>query len=131
VALRIEALTVDCAEPATIARFWAAALGWRLEGEDRQDDIEVVDPSNPRNRQLFQRVPESKSVKNRLHLDLRPSGTRGAEVERLKELGATVLEGFGGPEATWVVMQDPEGNELCVLRGPEDPIPPGASPVEF
>ena len=69
-------------------------------------------------------------MKNRVHLDLRPSRTRDEEVERVKALGATVLEGFGGDEATWIVLQDPEGNEFCILRGPEDQIPPGGQPVE-
>jgi hypothetical protein len=82
-------------------------------------------------RVLFQKVPETKTVKNRIHFDLRPSRTRDEEVERLKRLGAIELEGFGGPEATWKVLQDPEGNEFCVLRGPEDPVPAGAQPVEY
>ncbi|MFF3317346.1 VOC family protein [Streptomyces sp. NPDC003035] len=64
---------------------------------------------------LFQRVPEKKTVKNRLHLDVHaPEGTRDAEVERLESLGASVLRRVAEPGGTWVVMTDPEGNEFCV-----------------
>ncbi|MFI6565334.1 VOC family protein [Streptomyces sp. NPDC050534] len=66
-------------------------------------------------RLLFQRVPEPKSVKNRLHLDLHPGeGRRDGEVERLEGLGASVLRQVKEPAGEWVVMADPEGNEFCV-----------------
>ncbi|MFD5583772.1 VOC family protein [Streptomyces sp. NPDC014802] len=66
-------------------------------------------------RLLFQRVPEPKSGKNRLHLDLHPGeGRRADEVERLKGLGASVLREVKEPSGQWVVMADPEGNEFCV-----------------
>ncbi|MFI6038707.1 VOC family protein [Streptomyces sp. NPDC051315] len=66
-------------------------------------------------RLLFQRVPEAKSVKNRLHLDLHPGdGRRETEVERLTALGASVLREVREPSGSWVVMADPEGNEFCV-----------------
>ncbi|KAB1144113.1 hypothetical protein F7R91_22385 [Streptomyces luteolifulvus] len=66
-------------------------------------------------RLLFQRVPEPKTVKNRLHLDLHPGeGRREAEVERLRALGAGVLRRVKEPAGEWVVMTDPEGNEFCV-----------------
>lgn len=64
---------------------------------------------------LFQRVPEPKTVKNRLHLDLHPEpGSREAEVARLSGLGASVLREVAEPGGSWVVMSDPEGNEFCV-----------------
>ncbi|MET8857629.1 VOC family protein [Streptomyces sp. NPDC004579] len=66
-------------------------------------------------RLLFQRVPEPKTQKNRLHLDLHPGeGLRADEVERLKSLGADVLREVKEPAGEWVVMTDPEGNEFCV-----------------
>ncbi|GAA3813471.1 VOC family protein [Streptomyces coacervatus] len=66
-------------------------------------------------RLLFQRVPEAKTVKNRLHLDLHPGdGLRDGEVERLEGLGASVLRRVKEPAGEWVVMADPEGNEFCV-----------------
>ncbi len=64
---------------------------------------------------LFLRVPEGKSVKNRLHLDLRPVD-QAAEVARLESLGAKRVSIGQGEDASWVVMADPEGNEFCVLR---------------
>ncbi|WP_141309567.1 VOC family protein [Streptomyces spinoverrucosus] len=66
-------------------------------------------------RVLFQRVPESKAGKNRLHLDLHPAeGRRASEVERLRGLGASVLREVKEAGGEWVVMADPEGNEFCV-----------------
>ncbi|MFF3333305.1 VOC family protein [Streptomyces sp. NPDC002888] len=66
-------------------------------------------------RLLFQRVPEAKTVKNRLHLDVHVGAERrAAEVERLRGLGATVLREVKEPGGEWVVMADPEGNEFCV-----------------
>ncbi|MFI9549719.1 VOC family protein [Streptomyces sp. NPDC052016] len=66
-------------------------------------------------RLLFQRVPEAKTVKNRLHLDLHPGdGRRAGEVERLTALGASLLREVKEPSGEWVVMADPEGNEFCV-----------------
>jgi hypothetical protein len=66
-------------------------------------------------RLLFQRVPEAKTVKNRLHLDLHPGeGRREDEVVRLERLGASVLRRVQEPGGEWVVMADPEGNEFCV-----------------
>jgi hypothetical protein len=66
-------------------------------------------------RLLFQRVPEEKTVKNRLHLDLHPQvGKRESEVGRLEDLGANVLRRVQEPAGEWVVMADPEGNEFCV-----------------
>ena len=82
--------------------------------------VSSCDPSGPSGSLYFQPVPESKVVKNRLHLDLRPSGSMAAEVARLEELGATVVRRVDEEGSFWTVMQDPEGNELCVLRGPED-----------
>jgi hypothetical protein len=145
VSLRIEDLVIDCADPIALSKFWAEALGLRIttSSEGESEVWAVVGPerriSDPPPAAMegkglylyFQQVPEGKAgIKNRLHLDLRPARTRDEEVERLRGLGAKILEGFAGSEATWIVMQDPEENEFCVLRGPEDPVPPGAEPVE-
>jgi Glyoxalase-like domain len=129
VSLSVATVTVDCRDPRSLAEFWAAVLGYRFGGAEG-DEVWIEDPAGTREDISFAQVPEEKSIKNRLHLDLRPSRTRDEEVERLRGLGATVLDGFGGPEATWTVMRDPEGNEFCVLRGPDDPIPPGAQPAQ-
>jgi predicted enzyme related to lactoylglutathione lyase len=68
----------------------------------------------------FQKVPEGKVVKNRLHLDLRPLDSMAAEVARSVALGATVQGRVDEEGSFWTVMLDPEGNEFCILRGPED-----------
>ncbi|GAA2865499.1 VOC family protein [Streptosporangium fragile] len=140
-------VTIDCADPDRLARFWAGALGykpedppagfatwkeyWRDVGvpeeelDDRVDSI--VDPEGTGPRIWFQQVPESKTVKNRLHFDVRASGGRGlppemrreqvrAEVDRLVGAGATVLRVLDEPgiDHYAVTMHDPEGNEFCV-----------------
>lgn len=120
--LRLQSITVDAHDPAALAQFWADVLGWKI-GEG-VDDIEVWierelgDPNNTGFPDiLFLRNPDSKSVKNRLHLDLRPDD-QAAEVARLEKLGAKRIDiGQNETEScTWVVMADPEGNEFCVLR---------------
>jgi len=137
-------VVIDCADPARLSRFWAEALGYKLDDppkgydswedwlrqqdipEDRWNDASaVVDPDGAGPRIYLQRVPEAKTVKNRVHLDLNISGGRSApveerrgrvdaEVERLLGIGATRLRTVEEPGGYWVVMQDPEGNELCV-----------------
>lgn len=117
--LRIQAVSVDSTDPRVPAAFWEAALGWRRTYE--VDDEIVLEPAEGSPEDgvspdlLFLKVPENKSVKNRLHLDLRPTD-RDAEVARLEGLGATQVSVGQGPDVTWVVMADPDGNEFCVLR---------------
>jgi hypothetical protein len=135
----------DCADPSRLARFWAAALGYKLQDppdghdsweswlraqgipeENWNDASAVIDPDGAGPRIYFQRVPEPKTVKNRVHLDLNVSGGQAAgleenrrrvddEVERLQREGATLLRpGSEERGEYWAVMQDPEGNEFCV-----------------
>jgi predicted enzyme related to lactoylglutathione lyase len=119
--LRIQCLTVDCHDPLKVAQFWAAALDWKItEQNDVEVVLELLDGSPEVGRIpdiLFLKNPDKKTVKNRLHLDLRPLD-QAAEVARLEALGATRVEigQANEPEATWIVMADPEGNEFCVLR---------------
>jgi catechol 2,3-dioxygenase-like lactoylglutathione lyase family enzyme len=117
--LRIQCLCVDTADPARLAAFWQAALGWRRTFE--QDDEVVLEPpgGSPEDSVvpdlLFLRVPEEKAGKNRLHLDLRPVD-QAAEVARLERLGASRADVGQGSDVSWVVMADPDGNEFCVLK---------------
>lgn len=119
--LRIQCITIDCENPKKLAEFWAAALDWKITFEDEIEVcLELLDGSPEVGRIpdiLFLKNPEKKSVKNRLHLDLRPQDQE-AEVARLEALGAKKIEiGQSNYEGTtWVVMTDPEGNEFCVLR---------------
>ena len=112
--LLVDWLVIDCADPAALARFWAEALDYKRLPADDPDDAAIV-PKDGRGVQvLFQRIPEGKQVKNRLHLDLRPDD-QAAEVERLLALGASKVDiGQGSP--SWVVLADPAGNEFCILR---------------
>ncbi|SDE31655.1 VOC family protein [Auraticoccus monumenti] len=115
--------SIDCRDAYTLSSWWAGVLGYREDPEDPNlpghEECLVVDPDTG-HQLLFIEVPEEKSVKNRIHLDLRPrTGTRDEELERLLGLGARVLQdhrGLHGPGTGWVVLADPEGNEFCILR---------------
>jgi predicted enzyme related to lactoylglutathione lyase len=120
VSVRIDTITFDCGDVMAQARFWAAALDWELVPGSETDGAAIRDPSGRADGLYFQPVPEPKVAKNRVHIDLRPSGSMAAEVERLQGLGATIQGRVDEEGSFWTVMLDPEGNELCVLRGPED-----------
>lgn len=125
-ALELDSLSFDCGDPMRVATFWAQALGFDLDEESNQGGAWISDPSGRTRGIYFQPVPEPKVAKNRLHIDLRPEVSMDEEVERLRGLGATVLGRVDEEGSFWTVMTDPEGNELCVLRGPAD----GWSPEE-
>jgi glyoxalase superfamily protein len=125
VGLEPDALTFDCADPVLVATFWAAAMGYEVAESDPGGTF-LRDPSGATKGMFFQPVPEPKVAKNRLHLDVRPTGSMAEEVERLKGLGATVRGFIEEGGIFWTQMRDPEGNEFCVLRGPQD----GWSPDE-
>ena len=113
--LAIGMVTVDCADPVGLSSFWAAALDTQVASGN--ENFVVLSPPPLGGPLLaFQRVPEARTGKNRLHLDLgAPSGDRRAEVERLVGLGATVLDDRGDPDGfAWTTLTDPEGNEFCV-----------------
>jgi predicted enzyme related to lactoylglutathione lyase len=117
--LSVDTLTIDCHDPKLLADFWSAALGYRLDEIDEEDAV-VKPAAGPGWTMLFQTVPEEKTVKNRFHLDVRPSGSMATEVARMERLGATAITRVDEGGSFWTVMGDPEGNEFCVLRGPED-----------
>ena len=121
--LRWQNISVDSTDPVRAATFWEQALGWRRTYEDSNEVVLEPPAGSPEAGVspdiLFLRVPEDKTVKNRLHLDLRPLDQQ-AQVQRLVDLGARRAD-IGQPEdVSWVVMSDPEGNEFCVLA----PLPP-------
>ena len=121
----VDTLTFDCTDPRRMVEFWSAALGYELTEIDEQGAY-IVDPSGRGWALYFQVVPEGKSVKNRLHLDLRPQASMVKELERVKALGASEFRYVEESGSFWTVMLDPEGNEFCVLRGPEDGWSPDA-----
>ena len=107
----VKSITFDCANALVVARFWAAALGGELDEDATEAKAYVEAPGWGGPNLWFQRVPEPKESKLRMHFDLRaPGGDVAAEVERLKELGAT----FAWEADGIIVLRDPEGNEFCV-----------------
>ena len=129
-------VVIDCADPATLAPFWAELLGYQVQPpppgfdswqgflrkqgvpEDQWNAASaIVDPDGARPRIFFQRVPESKTGKNRVHLDVNAGGPHGTPPEEhAVALGATTLYEMDRPDMgdAWVTMADPEGNEFCI-----------------
>jgi hypothetical protein len=112
---RLAVIVIDAVDPEVVAGFWCAVLGWSiLEREhggitigDEERSWPVID---------VYAVPETKTTKNRLHFDLRADGlSTSQELERLLELGARRVDIGQPPDASWVVLVDPEGNEFCLL----------------
>jgi predicted enzyme related to lactoylglutathione lyase len=108
---------IDCLDPASLARFWGAVLDYQIVYE-APDEVVIAKDEHTYPGLIFVPVPEEKSVKNRLHIDLNPDD-RDAEIDRILALGATRADVGQTGEATWVVLADPEGNEFCVLRARE------------
>ncbi|MFH9245272.1 VOC family protein [Streptomyces lydicus] len=113
----IRHVTIDCTDAYRLARFWAEALDGSLAEDDFPGDPEATVTSAGA-ALLFLSVPDAKTVKNRVHLDLQPQDrSRDEEVERLLALGATLVADHRRPDGTgWATMADPEGNEFCVER---------------
>jgi len=117
-------LIIDGHDLKKLADFWCQVLDWRVL-EEEPEVLEIgaapVTPEDARRGQVvptivFVAVPDDKSVKNRVHIDVSPiDRTQDEEVARLEGLGARRVD-IGQGEQTWVVMADPEGNEFCVLR---------------
>jgi hypothetical protein len=107
-----EQLVVDARDPVALGHWWQQALGWVVVNDD-PEEFEIRATPDRLPGLLFVVVPETKTIKNRLHLDLR-GDDRDAEVDRLLALGATRAD-VGQGDQTWVVLADPEGNEFCVL----------------
>jgi predicted enzyme related to lactoylglutathione lyase len=109
-------LVLDCVDPAKLAEFWSAAIGYVTVG-GAGNYVLLVDEAGQRPKLLLQRVAEPKSGKNRMHFDIETSSV-DTEVERLEALGARriradAIEEYGN---RWVVMADPEGNEFCICN---------------
>jgi predicted enzyme related to lactoylglutathione lyase len=118
-AARLTEIVVDATDPGRLARFWGEVLGWPvIDEEDRGFSWISASGDYTANPMIvFVPVPEAKSVKNRVHLDLNPSGNdQDAELERLFALGATRADVGQSDDVPWVVLADPEGNEFCLLQ---------------
>ena len=116
-------LAIDCADPPGLARFWCSVLDYEVLDQD-DEIVTIGSPRVPDGRNhpgpvaptlTFARVPEGKTVKNRLHVDVNPTDReQDEEVRRLLDLGARHAD-VGQGDQSWVVLADPEGNEFCVL----------------
>jgi Glyoxalase-like domain len=125
VASRLTELAIDCADPQGLARFWCSVLDYEVQDED-DGVVTIASPLVPEGRNgpgpvppalTFAQVPEGKTGKNRLHLDVNPTDRdQDEEVRRLLDLGARHAD-VGQGDVSWVVLADPEGNEFCVLAG--------------
>jgi Glyoxalase-like domain len=108
-------IVIDCADPQSLAEFWAAALGYRAAGS--RGPYALLLPTNRAYPPvILQQVPEPKQGKARIHFDLRVDDV-DAEVHRLEALGARRIDVGQGDDVEWVPMADPEGNEFCVCPG--------------
>jgi len=128
--IHIHDITFDCADAKAQAHFWSQMTGWHVFYDD--DPEVVVAPTYPFDGTglLFIPVPEGKTAKNRVHLDIQPVDlTRDEAVTQAVALGASVLGDHRRPDGSgWVTLTDPEGNEFCILRSPSErgPSEPGA-----
>jgi hypothetical protein len=112
----IKTATWDCSDALVLARFWAAALGSDVDEDSTPAKAYVEAAGWGAPNMWFNRVPEPKTAKNRLHFDLRAPGYMDEEVRRLEALGATVIR----RDKAITGMRDPDGNEFCVEPGPQN-----------
>lgn len=112
---QIAVIAIDATQPRVVADFWCAVLGWQVI-EEEAAGISIAPPDRSWPAIDILTVPDGKQVKNRLHFDLRADdlGT-AAELDRLIALGARRVDVGQGPDVSWVVLGDPEGNEFCLL----------------
>ena len=113
---RLDALCMDANDPRLLARFWADALRWEIDETD--DEIGLVPTDGTRFRILFEPIPQKKTSKNRIHLDLTTASIddQRETAARLVELGGRHIDVGQGPADRHVVLADPEGNELCLIE---------------
>ena len=108
-------IIVDCNDPRLVAAFWGKVLGWEVQDNDGVCWMSQSGAPFPDMLLVFVPVPEKKTLKNRIHLDVSPVGCdRDEEVDRLIAFGARRVD-VGQGEQPWIVLADPEGNEFCVL----------------
>ncbi|GAB3139216.1 VOC family protein [Micromonospora sonneratiae] len=112
-ALTAHMVTIDCADPQRLAKFWADAAGYELKWQHENEFVILVPAWGEGVALGLQRVTEIRAGKNRVHVDW-SADDRQAEVARLVRLGATVLQEQVTPGLAWTVLADPEGNEFCV-----------------
>jgi hypothetical protein len=108
-------LVVDSLNPERIARWWAEVLDYRITEAD-EEVVEIAGPPGAGPTIVFLKVPEEKSVKNRIHIDVSATDReQEAELQRLLDLGAEPTDVGQGEDVSWKVLRDPDGNEFCLL----------------
>jgi Glyoxalase-like domain len=116
--LSVRSITIDCADPYRLAQWWCAVFSVPASPTDHPDDPEAICTlGDGRPRLLFERVPEMKATKNRVHVDIQAGEQQDAQIERLLALGATLVADHRDHDPGWVVLGDPEGNEFCIEHG--------------
>jgi predicted enzyme related to lactoylglutathione lyase len=114
---RFTELVIDCADPERVAAFWSRVLDYPVIERGPEGEIEIGGSDSRAPTLVFVRVAEPKTVKNRVHIDVNPTGDdQDAELERLLALGARRVDVGQTPDVSWIVLADPEGNEFCLLR---------------
>ena len=114
---RFTELVIDCADPERVADFWARVLDYDVIDRGPEGEVEIAGKLSGAPTLVFVPVPEPKTVKNRVHIDVNPTATdHETELERLLALGARRVDVGQTAEVSWVVLADPEGNEFCLLR---------------
>ncbi|MFD5617604.1 VOC family protein [Streptomyces yangpuensis] len=117
----VQNVAIDCADAYELAQFWSGVTGRPVHPDVKPGDRETLVPLAEGPVLYFNQVPEAKTVKNRIHLCLRPETSRDQEVERLLGLGASFVADHRNADGSgWAVLADPEGNEFCVLRSDSD-----------
>jgi hypothetical protein len=125
---RFTELAIDCSDPARLARFWCSVLDYEVQDEDEEDGLITIGSASAADGKdhpgpvaptlTFVHVPEGKTIKNRVHLDVSPADReQDQEVRRLLDLEARHADVGQSGDESWIVLADPEGNEFCVLAG--------------
>jgi catechol-2,3-dioxygenase len=122
-AARFTELAIDCRDPNRVAQFWAAVLGYEIIERGPDGEIEIGMRGSAAPTLVFAPVPEGKTVKNRIHIDVNPTDTdQDAELRRLVHLGARRIDVGQGNAVSWIVLADVEDNEFCLLRRRVEPL---------
>ena len=116
--LDVASVMIDCVDPDRLAQFWSAVLDVPVQG-GFGDFVFLAAPAGGGPRIALQRVPEPRTGKNRLHLDL-TGEARATAVPRMQELGASIVAEHEVPGLVWTVLADPEGNQFCIGEHPDE-----------
>jgi Glyoxalase-like domain len=115
---------IDCHNPVRVAEFWAAVLNYEVIDRGPEGEIEIGGKLPGAPTLIFVSVPEGKTVKNRIHIDINPTDTdQDNELRRLVRLGARRVDVGQGNDVSWIVMADVEDNEFCLLRRRVEAVP--------